>query len=213
MSVTPIVDHAAQAQVRLTSAYAQASRVKALLGALCGAVQDIEDAIQAVAQGQLAKGGTLQGAALDVLGRLVGIERQGIDDVTFTALIYGQIGENTSDATTAAVIGVAAQIFQSTAIFLADPNAPVHNRTLAPATVQMAIGSPKTDASLFPLLTGILRKTLGAGISLSHVCVFDMAGAFAFAGPQPWPQGFCALDGTGGGPLATLIYSDPAETP
>jgi hypothetical protein len=213
MSITKIDDHIDRALARLTSAYSQAERARTLLAIFAGAVQDIEDALDGVVKNQLGKGGTLSGAALDVLGRVVGLERMGTDDVTYYALLLGQIGQNASDGSTAAVTAVAAQMFQAAAIFICDPNATVHNRSRACATVQVGIGNPKLSPALFPLAIKAIGKTLASGISLSNATTFNAAGAFAFAGPQPWVRGFAALDGTGGGPMAQLIYSDPKETP
>jgi hypothetical protein len=212
MSITKIDDHVAQAEARLTSAYSQAARAKALLGVFVSGIQDIEDALGGVIQGQLGKGGTLSGAALDVLGRVVGLKRMGIDDATYAALLLGQIGQNASDGSTASVLAVAAQMFQAAAVFIADPNAPVHSRPRACATTQLGIGSPKLNPALYPLAIKAIGKTLASGINLSNATTFNAAGAFAFAGPQPWVRGFAALDGTGGGPMAHLIYSDPEET-
>jgi hypothetical protein len=213
MSITKIDNHVEQGLARLTSAYSQAERARALLAVFVGGVQDIEDALDEVVKGQLGKGGILSGAALDVLGRVVGLKRMGIDNETYAALLLGQIGQNASDGSTASVLAVAAQMFQATAVFIADPNAPVRSRSRACATTQLGIGSPKLSPALYPLAIKAIGKTLASGVSLSNATTFNAAGAFAFAGPQPWVRGFAALDGTGGGPMAQLIYSDPKETP
>lgn len=211
--IAPITTHAQDALARLTSAYDTAVRARALVAVFAQGVQAIEDALVGVRQDQLAQGGPLGGAALDVLGRLVGLSRDGLDDATYYVLLLGKIAENTSDGATSAVLAVAQQIFQAQAVFLADANAPVHAAQSASAQVQLALGSPQTDSALFALLIRLVSRTLAAGVSVASIATFDSQGCFAFAGPQPWVRGFAALDGTGGGPMAQLIYSDPSETP
>ena len=213
MSFTKIDTHVADADARLTSAYSQAANVKALLDVFSSGVQDIEDALDGVVQDQLSKGGVLAGAQLDALGRMVGLARGGIADDVYQALLIGTIAENASDGSTAAVCAVSAQMFLAESVFIADPNAPVANRSRACATVQIGIGSPGLDPALYPLAISAIGKTLASGVSLSNATTFNADGAFAFAGPQPWVRGLAALDGTSGGPMAHLIYSDPKETP
>ena len=189
MSYARIDSHIADSLARLTSAYSQANNVRGLVTVFAGQVQRIEDALWAVAQGQLHKGGVLGAAQLDALGRIVGQDRDGLDNATYTALLLGQVGVNTSDATVSAIAFVAKTLFEAQAVFVATPNAPVS----APA--------------LHGRLLGVLRQALGAGVTLSNVVIFDAQSALAPQGPQPWALGFGALDGTGGGKLADLISS------
>lgn len=207
MSYSQITTHVPDALARLTSAFAQAPNARGIVTVFAQAIQRIEDAALGVAQAQLHKGGALSGAALDVLGRIVGQARGGLDDATFLPVLLGQIGANNSDATVAAVSTVAAQIFQAQAVFAATPNAPVHNPVRAPAAVQLGLAAPKVDASLYGRLVGILQATRGAGVTLASVVVFDATAALAPDGPQPWAAGFSDLNGQGGGKLADLISS------
>lgn len=205
MSFTPITDHAQQALARLTSAFSQAPNARGIIEVFAQMVQAIEDATLSVAQGQLAKSGPMQGAALDVLGRIVGQTRGGLNDATYMPVLLGTIGRNNSDATLAAVTHVAAQIFQTQAVFAATPNAPVSNPIAAPAAVQLGLGTPAVARALYGRLLGIVRDTRGSGITLANIVTFDTEGALAPDGPQPWVKGFSELDGSGGGVLADLI--------
>lgn len=207
MSYARIDSHIADSLARLTSAYSQANNVRGLVTVFAGQVQRIEDALWAVAQGQLHKGGVLGAAQLDALGRIVGQDRDGLDNATYTALLLGQVGVNTSDATVSAIAFVAKTLFEAQAVFVATPNAPVSAPDFAPAAVQIGLGSPGVAPALHGRLLGVLRQALGAGVTLSNVVIFDAQSALAPQGPQPWALGFGALDGTGGGKLADLISS------
>lgn len=207
MAYAKIDSHVTDALARLTSAFSDTPNARALVAIFAYQVQRIEDALWSVAQDQLQKGGMLSGAALDALGRVVGQSRKGLDDATYMALLLGQIGTNTSDATLAAVQSVVATIFQSASVFVATPNAPQHNPVRAPGALQIGIGAPKVGAALYGRLLGLVRATRGAGITLANVVIFDASGALAPDGPQSWVKGFSALDGTGGGKLADLILS------
>lgn len=207
MAYTKLETHVQDALARLTSAFAQAPNARAIVTVFAQAAQDTEDAIWGVAQNQLRKGATLAGYALDVLGRVVGQTRGGLDDATYYALLLGQIGQNSSDATVAAVQAVAAQIFEASCVFLATPNAPVDNPVHAPGAIQLGLGGAQAEPALYGRLLGILKATRGAGITLANVVVFDATAALAPDGPQPWVAGFSDLNGQGGGKLADLISS------
>lgn len=211
MSYTRIDDHAEQALERLTQSYSDALGVRGMVTVLAGAVQDIEDALDAVRTMRFKQGGVLEGAQLDTLGAVVGQPRQGLGDAVYTVLILGAIARNNSQATVENLLALAGLIYQAGAVFVATPNGGCRAPQTAPAGLQLAVGSPQTDAALYPTLMRALQQAIGAGISIGHVATFEQAGAFAFAGPQAWVRGFADLHGALGGPMADLVYTNQQE--
>ena len=209
MTVTYISDHEAQAENRLATQYRSAPRVRALVGAAASRVQVVEDKLQQVTTQRALFGDVAQGAQLDDVGARVGLPRNGLDDPTYRVLIRGEIAKNVSNSTLGALLNVARIIFQADQVWVTSPDTFGTARQSVTAEVSLAIGSPKTDASLYGLLIGILKATLAGGINLVSVVTFEAKGAFAFDGDQPWVQGFGDVNDNGaGGPLATLIYQD-----
>jgi hypothetical protein len=210
MVYSPITTHVADAVATLTSAYKERPKAEGLVAAIAQQVQELEDAIAQVNTARLLYGGAAVGAQLDVLGTLVGCARAGLDDATYTALIYGTIAKNSSDATCESLINVASLIWQTGSVAVQTPNSPNHSRISHPATVQLAVGSPKTSSSINPKLVSIAQQTLGAAVGIAYVNEFAADGVFACAGPQPWVRGLCDLNtGLGGGPCASLMYTNP----
>jgi hypothetical protein len=203
-----IVDHADQAAARLTSGYSSKPSVVSLVRVLADQIQLLENAAAHVNADRLLYGGRAEGAQLDVLGKIIGLPRGGLDDATYYVLLYGTIAKNNSDATLAAILNVVALVYQASAVFLSDPNTPGADANAAPAQVQIAVGDAQTDPGLYPKLLGILRDSIGAAIAVASVAGFSTEGVLACAGPQAWVRGFSDIDGNLGGPAATLLYSN-----
>ncbi|RYF03282.1 MAG: DUF2612 domain-containing protein, partial [Deltaproteobacteria bacterium] len=104
MSYTVITTHVPDAVAKLTSAYSERPKATGLVMALAQEVQAIEDAIDQANQARLLFGNKAVGAQLDALGELIGLKRNGLDDPTYLALLYGTIAENNADGTTEALI-------------------------------------------------------------------------------------------------------------
>lgn len=119
MLATRITTHAADAVSRLVSQYKGSPRVAGLVDALMGEVQLLEDAIYDLDAARSLFGHP-EGAQLDKLGELIGVERNGLSDATYLSVLRGAISENNSDGTSATVVRAAANLFQAQAIFRKD---------------------------------------------------------------------------------------------
>ena len=205
MTVAKINDHVAVAQSRLVSQYADAPRVNALIAALASRTQVLEDAIADVADNRALYGDKAEGAQLDAIGALIGFERNGLDDVTYRVMIRGKIATNTSRGTLGDIENIAKTLFNAQAVYATTPNAPGHDRNRAFAELSLAVGSPKSAASLTPRILKLIRTALPAGVVLVSVSFFDAKRALACDGPQPWVMGLADSNGQGGGLLANLI--------
>lgn len=210
MLAQKITSHVADAQARLLSQYKGAPRINALVGALAGGAQDIEDALYALVAGRQLDQAV--GAQLDALGTLIGFARSGLEDGPYRVLLRGTIAQQHSDTTAGTLNTIASLLYQAAAVFLQTPTSPSHARTRAPAQVTLAVGSPQTPPSLYETVRGMLQGALAAGVPLVSVTQFQASKAFAMAGPQAWVGGFGdANDPSKGAPFGTLIYSNPAQ--
>jgi hypothetical protein len=91
------IEHVLQAQRRLIEEYLPKPRVKALLCIYTDQIQQLEDALWQLQT--LRFPNTAEGEQLDVLGVIVGQERQGLDDDDYAAVIMGRIQANRSGGT------------------------------------------------------------------------------------------------------------------
>lgn len=208
MSITYISDHQAQAVDRLLEQYKQRPNVVALVEALAGRAQAVEDTIQQVASERFLYSQAAQGAQLDDLGALVNLPRNGLDDSTYYVLILGTIAKNYSDGTIDTIVELVRSVYQADAVYASTPNSPAHARLKAYAEINLAVGDAKTDTALTPMILGLLLQSLAGGVTLGFIATFG-GQAFACAGPQPWVGGCSDLEGNGGGFLAGLTYLNP----
>lgn len=209
MPVIYISTHIDDGLLRLVSQYQGSENVKALLRALVSRIQAQEDALKGMREGRFLHDGSAVGAQLDAIGQTVGLARNGLSDDVYRVLIFGQIGKNVSDATLTTIIMLTKAIFQTDAVYCTTPNAPGHARAAAYAEISLAVGSPKTDLSLLPLLLRIIQAAMPAGVTLVSLSTFDAKNALAPDGPQPWVQAPGDVTLLGGGLLADVIYQVP----
>lgn len=92
-----IITHFQDGRARLIEQYRDKPRIEDLTGILMGQIQAMESALwQLFVERSIDTG---IGAQLDVLGDIVGAERQALNDADFTALIRATIKANNSEGT------------------------------------------------------------------------------------------------------------------
>jgi hypothetical protein len=97
MALEQITDHADRAVARLAKQHRGKTRTEALVRALAGTTQAVENALlQLLAERTLS---AAAGAQLDQLGAIVGVERGVLDDAAFRVRINTQIRINRSSGT------------------------------------------------------------------------------------------------------------------
>lgn len=209
MTLVPITTHTQDALARLLEQYRNLPLMQGLLTALTQDIQNIENALQGLGTGVLLTGKPV-GAQLDNLGAMVGVRRNGLDDATYTAVILGAIAQNTSDGTHAALLDVVSTVYQTSAVFIKDPNSAGQKASSARAAVAFGVGISGTPAASYDLVNRIVRQSVSAGVGLFYISRFAATGAFAMAGPQAWVRGFGSLaNPAAGGGFGALIYNDP----
>lgn len=181
------------------------SRFSSLIVVNADQFQDLENATFSLDAGRQLFNGTIYpavGAQLDGIGELVGISRNGLIDAEYLVFILGTIAENYSDTTIAAVTNVVTLLFQvSTVISL----------EFFPA--EMAFELPKSSplqAFLYPIVSNIVQKTLGAGIGLGFLALYPtLPFQFTYVGGPKVGGGFgSTLDPSAGGGFAGNIYNN-----
>lgn len=194
MLATKITNHTAQAQARLMYQYQGQPRIEGLLKAFVDQIQDLEDVIFSLDDGQSVLGSI--GKQLDGIGQIVGIERNGLDDTSYLLFILGKIGENTSDTTITKVHDIYALLLNSNIVQVQD---------LPPAEVGLS-GGGSIDPSLSAIVHALIQGSLGAGIDLGFLVTFDPEEAFAFDGSAGTALGFGDVnDPLAGGEFAQVI--------
>jgi hypothetical protein len=161
---------------KLLQQYKGRALITGALTAFLQQAQNIENALYPL-EGlcQIWNGTTVPafGAQLDGIGELVGITRNGLPDDEYALFIFGKIAENFSDDTTAAVLTVAAYLFQAP-IMLMQPTYPA-----GIAIEALGIPIPK---QLWSLAAQLIQQSMGAGINLV-VAGSTFTNAFRFDGP------------------------------
>lgn len=163
MSVPTIkTDYLAEAQSLLTSMYQDAPTIKAFLNALVIEIQLLETAANGLIQGCLLENAV--GDALDKLGAIVGISRNGLSDADFRVAIQIQIKVNGS-------MGRAEDILQITALAVDPSLNPAYSESY-PAGWQVTI---------YEILNGI-QQLMGY---LHHAKAAGTAGAIIYSNWSP----------------------------
>lgn len=169
---TEITDHADRAVDRLAEQYRK-PKLEAFLRCLIGPAQAIEAAYwQMFVQRNV---NTAIGAQLDIIGRVVGQERAGLDDDAYRRLIRARIAVNRSSGRTNEVLNVAELV-----IF--DVGVAVELEAQYPAGIVVrAVGTVPSDVA--ELVISFLRDTVAAGVRvIFEYATVAPAAAFSFAG-------------------------------
>lgn len=179
MPVNPITNHTEQALGRLIQQYRGKRWIIGLVSTITDGQQGVENAMNVMRMGTLIA--NAEGAQLDAIGSLAGVERSGLDDATYRAVIYGTVAKNFSDATLGSITNLVLAMWGAAAIFVAHYGG---------GRIGIGIGSQTTSAAIDGMLKQILLQAVGAGIEIIDMWSFDAHGAFAFEGPQPWVFGW-----------------------
>lgn len=211
MNAQHVTTHVADAQARFLEQYQGRPKAAALLAAFTQSVQKIEDALFGIEAGTALD--TAQGAQLDLIGAIVGLARNGLEDGQYLALLRGAIAQNNGDATTESLLTVMRGLFQTSSLFLKQPNGARHAAQAAASTVSIGLGDPTVPPNVLTAMQAALQTTLGAGVALNYLSQFRAAaGSFAMAGNQLWVRGFGSVsDPQAGGGLAGLLKSQTAS--
>lgn len=171
--ITHKLTHVEEARARLLSQYA--GRLERDLDPVSLQVQEVEDALWAVWSGRGV--GTATGHTLDLLGRIVGEDRQGESDALYRIRIRARIQANLSDGTWDDLHRVAAILLDTQW-----PLATVTGTEIYPAAFQYRIDGITIAPSLLTILRSFLRSIRGAGIELRFGwSAGPLSDAFTFA--------------------------------
>lgn len=166
-----ITDHVIQAKKRLLTQYQNQPKINALVESLVQEIQTLEQTcFDLDSKRQLYQA---QGVQLDLLGEIVGMKRNGLQDQNYLYFILGKIGENFSDGTIPKITSIIQVILNAKLSYVRD---------LYPASVGVSGGSKTIDPSLYSILKDLITLSLGAAISLSYLSLFDSDLDFAFFG-------------------------------
>lgn len=166
------VDHIAEALNRLPEQFRSDPNVTALLSSLVGPCQALETALQDM----LTKRGvdTAVGAQLDIVGKLVGQSRNGLDDETFRRYIRARISAHRSS-------GVVEDLIRITTLVLNDLGATLIVDQQGVAAVVVRIEDTTVDATVADAIISFLRIAGAAGVRvILESSTVVPAEAFAF---------------------------------
>lgn len=197
MLATEITNHTQQALNRLMEQYRDLPRMTGVITALVDQIQDLEDAVFSLDQGRQLMFAV--GQQLDNIGIIIGLQRNGLSDMEYLIFLLGTIAENYSDTTIETILGIVQSLFGSSTVTLQE---------LFPAAVGIGVGSPTVDPSLYPVIFNIVQNSLGAGIALGFVDIYDAGDQFCFEGGTG--KGFDDFNTPGiGGKFASIVYNNP----
>jgi hypothetical protein len=176
MSLAQVTSHVAQAQARLLQQYADKPKFLALIAAIAGRYQVVENALWGLYVGRSLANAV--GAQLDGIGRIIGLSRSEIpsaaDDENYRTWLKSWIAVNASSGTIPELIRLfTAVAAQGTAIRVNNSGA---------ASVLVSLGTVVQTQG--PTLVSVLSKVKAGGVraSLDYLATlpaweFDGAGA------------------------------------
>jgi hypothetical protein len=190
--VTKITDHVAQALKRLLYQYralpasyevplavtggtVNASALGAVLAVIVDQIQDIENGLFSVDEGRMYFDGVTfpaEGAQLDGLGDLLGIERNGLTDEVYRLFITAKIAEDNSSGTVEELLFLVRLLFQSPLIQMFEA---------FPAEVRFHLTSAILDPTLYIAAQEMIRRSMPAGVLLGGITVTSATSVFMFS--------------------------------
>lgn len=112
MTIPTSLNHVEQGQDRLLSQWKDKANMQGLVKSIMQAVQEVEDTLHELLNERSIF--TAVGVQLDIIGLIVGITRDGMDDETYRAELLKRIAINRSDGTTEVIISLMESATQTT---------------------------------------------------------------------------------------------------
>lgn len=190
MNSTYISDHIARAKDRLIEQYKEKPKIEGLLEAIVKPLQELEDLFLALGTERWIDSAI--GAQLDVVGKIVGAQREvGQNDEDYRLAIKAQIIMNLNQGTPEEIIAAAKFFIGSIFIWYLE---------VYPAAVDIFSSTiiPEENRAK---IRAQLKKFLPAGVSLDSFGQFDEANPFIFSGGSGFGD---VNDANVGGLLADL---------
>jgi hypothetical protein len=151
-----VTDHESEALARLPESLKDKSNFAALLGAVSGEIQTLEDLFYALYSDRLLE--TAVGAQLDVLGKIVGQERgSSADDAEYRLRIKARVKANKSSGSVKDILGVFLTL-------LGDLEG-VRLEQLPPASFILHLEGEETSTTLAALYLDFLGDSKAAGVN------------------------------------------------
>lgn len=165
MALSYIDTHATDALARVGEQYHNSTRLRGIISAAADQVQDIDDALWALATERFLYsdaeigGATVnyvaEGEQLDVLGRILGITRQNMTDAQYLLMLKGRVRLLMSSGTVEELIAIFAA---------ARPDATVTVTTLPPATFTLTLTDDVIETALANTLVKFVHDGRAAGV-------------------------------------------------
>ena len=152
----------------------QTSVIGALLAAIVDQLQHVENELFAVDNGRMYFDGTgspAEGAQLDGIGQLVGIERNGMTDTAYRMFITAKIAQNNSSGTIEEIIYLVRLLFRAAIIRMTESY---------PAEINFYLPNAQLDSSLYGIAQDMIRQSLPAGVMLGSITTTNASEVFAF---------------------------------
>lgn len=151
------MDHADAAAKRLPQQFKTKPRIVALLRALVSPAQDLEAVFWDLIERSV---DTANDATLDLIGRIVGQDRNGLDNDTFRRYIRARITTRRSNGLLETVIKVCRLIVN-------DPNLYVQTQITPIATLIVRLRTVAVDNAVAAVVIAFLLQTVSAGVRVT----------------------------------------------
>lgn len=171
------LEHGAQALAARTQDYRQLPRFAELLGVFVDQVQELEDALWALALDSV---DTAIGVQLDGFGDIVGAKRQGLSDTDYRAIIRATIRANNSEGTIEDLYGIALAALDATGLGV------VELQNFPPAGFILEIKNPPAFDET--IVHGLLVRGTAAGVrGITKVSADLASGRLRFSDATSFP--------------------------
>ena len=190
--ISLITNHAAQALDRLREQYKNKPQLIALINSWNGQIQELEEVLYGLSTSRSIN--TATGYQLDLLGELLGKNREGRSDADYRIVLLAKVAQNISRGTPEDVIGVFKILTSSSQVQLSDG----YN-----GEVYLLADHPLTQDQINTILRE-MDSVVPAGVRVNALGSFDPDDSFAFNGTNI-AKGFSSIyDLSKGGKLATI---------
>lgn len=155
-----IADHFGEALKRFASPFRDKPSMASILSAFSTRAQDLETALFELLEERWIDSAV--GAQLDILGRLVGVDRESLDDTAFRSAILVRIAINRSSGTAPDVFGIL-ETTDPTNVFRYLRSATTTGRPYADFVVEAIY--PATVPATNETLVAVVREAKAAGVN------------------------------------------------